>query len=167
MLTTTLMYRNTFHVGSVVATKESLRKVDEIFHAEFDKITDIPGLRTVLVFQAIPPSFVYAGYKNGGNPMGLDASRGTVSWISQSLCWRNAADEGKVKLAQRRAKNAYMAWAEAHGLADQFLYLNDADEFQDVFASYGSENVKFLKKVKKVYDPEEVFEKLMPGGYKI
>lgn len=151
----------------MIATRESIHKVDEIFHAEFAKISDIPGLRTVLVFQAIPPSFVEAGYKNGGNPMGLDASRGTVSWISQSLSWKNAADESRVKLAQRTAKNAYMSWAEAHGLADQFLYLNDADEFQDVFASYGSENQRFLKKVKKVYDPEGVFEKLMPGGYKV
>lgn len=99
--------------------------------------------------------------------MGLDGSRGTVSWISQSLCWSNAGDEGRVKQAQRNAKEAYMSWAAARGLADRFLYLNDADEFQDVFASYGSENVRFLQKVKKVYDPEGVFEKLMPGGYKV
>lgn len=49
----------------------------------------------------------------------------------------------------------------------EWEYLNYADASQDPLASYGAENVRFLKEVAVKYDPQEVFQKLVPGGFKI
>jgi phage protein D len=38
---------------------------------------------------------------------------------------------------------------------------------QPAIASYGEENVNFLKKVAQKYDPSAVFQKLVPGGQKL
>ncbi len=58
----------------------------------------------------------------------------------------------------------------AQGIDDGLLewrYLNYADKSQDPLASYGAANIKFLKHVAGEYDPEQVFQKLCPGGFKI
>jgi hypothetical protein len=47
------------------------------------------------------------------------------------------------------------------------LYLDYADITQNPLASYGAENVKKMKEAAKKYDPSEVFQKLVPGGFKI
>lgn len=48
-----------------------------------------------------------------------------------------------------------------------WVYLNYADESQDPLASYGAENVKRLREVSVSYDPEQVFQKLCRGGFKL
>lgn len=46
-------------------------------------------------------------------------------------------------------------------------YINYADESQDPLATYGRENVQKLREVALKYDPEQVFQKLCRGGFKI
>jgi hypothetical protein len=48
-----------------------------------------------------------------------------------------------------------------------WVYLNYADETQDPLGSYGAENVRRLREVSKIYDPEQVFQKLCRGGFKL
>ena len=48
-----------------------------------------------------------------------------------------------------------------------WIYLNYADKSQDPLASYGIENLKKMRKVAAKYDPEQVFQKLCPGGFKL
>lgn len=57
-----------------------------------------------------------------------------------------------------------------HGFEDMispWIYLNDADKGQDVFAGYPAENVQALQRIRSEYDPERVFTDLMPGGWKV
>ena len=49
----------------------------------------------------------------------------------------------------------------------QWTYLNYADKSQDPLTSYGVENVRKIRDVAARYDPEQVFQKLCPGGFKI
>lgn len=38
---------------------------------------------------------------------------------------------------------------------------------QEAIASYGEENVARLRIVQQLYDPTEVFQRLVPGGQKL
>lgn len=49
----------------------------------------------------------------------------------------------------------------------EWCYLNYADKSQDPLGSYGEENLRLLREVARRYDPDEVFQKLCPGGFKI
>ncbi len=53
------------------------------------------------------------------------------------------------------------------GLWHPYIYQNYAGKGQDVFDGYGEENRKRLREIRGKYDPEEVFERLVPGGFKI
>lgn len=46
-------------------------------------------------------------------------------------------------------------------------YINYTDSSQNPVASYGVEHVKRLKAVSLAYDPEQAFQKLCPGGFKL
>lgn len=48
-----------------------------------------------------------------------------------------------------------------------FRYLNYADGSQDPLASYGADNIRKMKAAAAKYDPNGVFQKRVPGGFKI
>ncbi len=49
----------------------------------------------------------------------------------------------------------------------KFLYSNYALPSQDPIASYGKESQDYLRAVSKRYDPNQVFQMLVPGGFKL
>ncbi|KAF9461950.1 hypothetical protein BDZ94DRAFT_1195506 [Collybia nuda] len=57
--------------------------------------------------------------------------------------------------------------AKKRGLLSKWLYLNYARPDQDVYGSFGKENHQQMKAIQKKYDPENVFGKLWPGGFKL
>lgn len=57
--------------------------------------------------------------------------------------------------------------AKERGLYHPFKYMNYAALDQDPIESYGKDNIEFLKKVRAIYDPGNVFTELVPGGHKI
>lgn len=48
-----------------------------------------------------------------------------------------------------------------------WIYMNYADPSQDVLASYGPENVSRMRQAAAKYDPDQIFQRLCPGGFKI
>ena len=53
------------------------------------------------------------------------------------------------------------------GLNVPYIYLNYADDTQDVLGGYGDANKALMAAASKKYDPKGVFQKLVPGGWKI
>ncbi|UZP34741.1 hypothetical protein NXS19_002557 [Fusarium pseudograminearum] len=49
----------------------------------------------------------------------------------------------------------------------EWTYLNYADKTQNPLGSYGLENIRKMKDAAAKYDPGQVFQKLVPGGFKI
>jgi hypothetical protein len=70
----------------------------------------------------------------------------------------------KVK-AWVHAVTAFAATIEGGNL--DWKHLNYADKSQNVLAAYGADNVRKMKEAAAKYDPEQVFQKLVPGGFKI
>jgi hypothetical protein len=51
--------------------------------------------------------------------------------------------------------------------SDSFVYLNHAGYFQKPLCATGSENLKYIRGVANKYDPQAVFQRLVPGGHKL
>lgn len=58
-------------------------------------------------------------------------------------------------------------YTKSIGQFKPFRYMNYAYPTQDVINSYGREKVEFLRRVSRKYDLAQVFQKLVPGGYKL
>ena len=53
------------------------------------------------------------------------------------------------------------------GLLHDFVYLNYANQAQNPISTYGAENVARLKKAAERYDPRGIFQRQVPGGFKL
>jgi len=53
------------------------------------------------------------------------------------------------------------------GVWNEFIYLNYAAPWQKPITSYGQANKNFLQSVSKEYDPNSLFQKAVPGGFKL
>lgn len=55
----------------------------------------------------------------------------------------------------------------ANGKGFPFEYMGYAASFQDPLGSYGVKSLDLMRAVSKKYDPDQVFQKLVPGGFKL
>lgn len=57
--------------------------------------------------------------------------------------------------------------AKDMGVYHPYVYLNYAAEFQKPIRGYGEKRRGWLKEVSAEYDPYQVFQKQVPGGFKL
>lgn len=142
----------------------------EIFAAAnitLQTIASVPGLQYEVVFQPLPSVITSRGAATGGNVLGLDPAAGPLVIAEQGISWTNAADDEAIASAAKAVFDKVDQIAEQRGLLHDWIYLNYASEWQDPIASYGRINVLKLQAASSKYDPEGVFQSVMPGGFKL
>ena len=87
--------------------------------------------------------------------------------LNIAISWSNAADDARILAGAQSMVDRSAAAAKARGLDHPFLYQNYAALQQDVFTSYGADNLAKLKQISKKYDPSQVWQKLMKGYFKL
>lgn len=58
-------------------------------------------------------------------------------------------------------------FAKSVGADNPWIYLDYAYKTQDPLKGYGEESLQKLRDVSKKYDPEGVFQTMVPGGFKV
>ena len=58
-------------------------------------------------------------------------------------------------------------YTKSVGQFQRSVYMGYAYPTQPVIEGYGRENVEFLRKVSRKYDPQGLFQKNVPGGFKL
>lgn len=115
--------------------------------------------------QPVSASAITAGQAQGGNALGLEAVNQT--WFVLDVGWSSpAADTVAHKIGMSLSRKVEDAAARAKRGAP-YIFMNDASYDEPVIASYGRENVRKLRAVQRIYDPGEVFQKLVRGGFKL
>lgn len=164
-LNSAIWFTLTFNNDTRIMTKAS--ETHEVLVEELKVIVPDRNMLSQCIFQPLPKLYTEKSVEAGGNVFGLERQKEDgvllLALIEVPTAEQRAAAYPKVK-AWIEEVRAYAS--SISGLQD-WLYLNYADPGQDVLASYGVENVNFMKKVAANYDPEEVFQKLCPGGFKL
>ncbi|MCJ1475409.1 hypothetical protein MMC13_004071 [Lambiella insularis] len=132
----------------------------------FAPLQNISAFQASFVLQPISRAITAHSRLSGGNSLGLDASRDLV-WLDLTLQYAHAADDAAVLRATRTLLEQGVAYAQSQGLGSRFVYLNYALQSQDPIAGYGAESVRHLREMSRRYDPEGVFQRLVPGGFKL
>ncbi|KAF7594715.1 hypothetical protein BBP40_008608 [Aspergillus hancockii] len=132
---------------------------------EVETIKSVESGTLALGFQPISPSTVAAGHARGGNALGLRNE--TQAWFVLDVGWETPTDDATVHNAARSLSEAIEAHSQSKGVYVPYIFMNDASWDQNVIGHYGYESVQRLKRVQNEYDPECVFQKLVPGGFKL
>lgn len=105
----------------------------------------------------------------GGSPLDVvdPAAKGSYLAWAEVVEWVGSEYDDAVMAWVQKTTAAINDATKAAGLFDPFNYMGDAAGFQEVYAGYGAENQKRLLDISRKYDPERVFQNLLPGGFKI
>jgi hypothetical protein len=153
---------------------QGIKISNDVFFAELPKLyAQVPAENLVLVsidWQPITSLWTSGGKKinPAGNALGIDtASKGIYEAWAEVVEWTGADYNDIVNKWAEDTTNAINAATKAAGLFDAFNYMGDAAGFQEVYPGYGAANQQKLLEVSRKYDPFRLFQKLLPGGFKI
>ncbi|SPQ21596.1 3e209b66-f234-474a-9bba-7620827d6fc6 [Thermothielavioides terrestris] len=123
------------------------------------------------LLQPLPKIMAQRGGNNNNNALGLSRQQHDGLLLQTTVMVRTPEQE---RMAYPKCKAFIVAvrdFARSTEMGEDgnldWEYLNYADGSQDPLASYGAENVKRLKEVSLRYDPEQAFQRLCPGGFKL
>jgi hypothetical protein len=144
-----------------------LHKAFEIWNASLSDIIPIPNVQYSWTHQAVPPSITAKTEQLGGNSLGLDPKDGPLVLCLVTASWSDPADDDRINAIGKNLIDAVDAASKAAGVFHPFKYINYAAEWQDPFGGYGAKNVAKLQSASRKYDPFRVFQKAVPGGFKL
>lgn len=115
----------------------------------------------------MPSILLGRSVSRGGNVLGLGADDGNLLNALTTVFWDSAEDDALVEGQVQELFARAAARADELGVAHPYLYLNYAAPWQDPIAGYGDESVAFLRGTSATYDPTGLFQKHVPGGFKL
>lgn len=87
--------------------------------------------------------------------------------MNLAIMWSSPSDDVRIINAANNIISQSTTTAKAMRLDYQYIYQNYASLNQSVFAGYGDANQQRLVRISKKYDPDQVFQRLQPGYFKL
>lgn len=145
---------------------QQLHDVWAIYNESLPSIANIDGISWSLTLEPIVSSLVAATEAKGGNMMGLDVPPEGLVLTLASISFCSTDYSVMDSLADQLLSDIITA-AKKNGVYNSYIDLNHAKGSQKPFEGYGADNHAFLKATAKRYDPDGIFQTLMPGGFKL
>ncbi|KAK7751571.1 hypothetical protein SLS62_006521 [Diatrype stigma] len=158
-------------------------QLDALLSSSAPDVAAIAALQAgtlVATLQPVSEHAVRAGEaRGGGNALGLRPVNQT--WLAINVAWWDEKDDAvarasaeslhaqaeRVLRLEGEEGDEAEAGARKREQEQEYIFMNDANAKQPVIASYGDANVRRLRAVQETYDPHLVFQRLVPGGFKI
>jgi hypothetical protein len=152
-------------VNKAGVAKEFMEKAFQLTDAFSKEYFSVLGLAVTLTFQPMP----HALYSKdaASNVMGFERFDEDLINLLYVIIWTSPLDNERVYKGLQDLEADLVAAEKEMGVYNEWIYLNYAAQWQKPIESYGSEAVGFLKEVSKEYDPQGVFQKVVPGGFKL
>lgn len=143
-----------------------MSEIFEIANSIVQPIGKTPGLvYASITMQPIPSVITSPAF--GKNSLGYGYNPGPLVNILIGFAWLDALDDTKYTTASKAFIKQSQDVARKRGLLYPVQYLNYAAEWQDPIAGYGAAEKKRLQEVSKKYDPAGIFQRAVPGGFKL
>ncbi|RYP22773.1 hypothetical protein DL765_001482 [Monosporascus sp. GIB2] len=138
------------------------------YHDWMRSWSHIDGLYGFNQFWALTPRTRAEANEKGGNALGLDsAGNKPLAIILFNISFHKLEDADTVLPAFNDLVKSCIEKAKEKGKFHPYIMLTLAGWDQEVLTSYGEENVAKLKQIASAYDPDAVFQNLVPGGQKL
>jgi hypothetical protein len=159
--------RDLFATVTFANDADIITEVYAISQKLLEPVKATKGLKWITMFQPLPTVITSHSVARGGNVLGLDRATTNQVLFLFFVQWDDAADDANLQQAASTLINQVSEFTQSKGKSNEFIYLNYALQNQDPLGGYGAENLAKIMVASKKYDPHGVFQKLVPGGYKI
>ncbi|KAN0098787.1 FAD-binding domain containing protein [Hyaloscypha variabilis] len=166
-LNQTSFARETFKTVTFKNDAQLIKDVIQLFIEEATPLLNLTGFAPAFAFQPLSLNIIEQMSKNGGNALGLSTDDGPLTIMNLNWGWASPTDDATVYAAVDRFVSRSVGLATQRGLDNRFIYINYASQDQDVFGGYGKDNERKLERIRREYDPVNVFESLWTGYFKL
>ncbi|KAI1370392.1 FAD-binding domain-containing protein [Hypoxylon crocopeplum] len=143
----------------------------EAFHKKWQnmlsKIQDVEGLTFSFWFHPITKAMLESSAKAGGNAMSISPSDGPLFIVLVNPGWDRPGDDERVFAVVQDFVAEIRQLAKEKKLLHRYIFMNYAYQADDTIAGYGEESILKLRDTSRKYDPEGIFQKGVPGGFKL
>jgi hypothetical protein len=156
-----------WHSTSFTPSAAIYEKINSIIATapEVTQLKALTGGTLVLGFQPISSNLVQAGLDRGGNVLGHEKVDQT--WLVLDIGWWRAEDDAIAHKATRSLLAKIEKATKADSSYIRYIFMNDASWDQAVIDHYGTNNVRYMRQVRRKYDPSLTFYNLASGGFKL
>ncbi|KAI2772256.1 FAD-binding domain-containing protein [Daldinia loculata] len=145
-----------------------LEDICEEWDKTLEKLKDAEGFTFTLGFQFLTVSMLENSAKAGGNAMAIPPSDGPLIIVVINPTWSLPEDDDRIfKAVENLVAESRERAVTRHRSLHPYIFANYAYKEDDVIAGYGKESVSMLRETSKKYDPEGLFQKGTPGGFKL
>lgn len=159
--------RDLFATLSFANDADIITEVYALSQKLLEPVKDTKGLNWITMFQPLPTAISENSVKRGGNVLGLDRAKGNQVLFLFFVQWDDPERDEELQNAASTLMDQVTQLTKSKGKDNDWIYLNYALANQDPLGSYGQENVNKMLAASRKYDPNGVFQKLVPGGYKL
>ncbi|KAH7161884.1 hypothetical protein EDB81DRAFT_641773 [Dactylonectria macrodidyma] len=153
--------RKAFASATYKNKPEMFHQFHKIANATTDKLFDVPGLQFVISMQPFGQFLTTKGL--GDTFLGLEPKDGDRVIFAMTVSWKNKSDDELVNSSLRELLEQGKTLSEELDAADDYIFMNYASPWQDVYAGVGKKNRESLKMISKKYDPLQLFRKNVAG----
>ncbi|KAK8098735.1 FAD-binding domain-containing protein [Apiospora kogelbergensis] len=143
----------------------------EAFYARWqetlDQVKDADGFIFSFGFHPLTKSLLESSAKAGGNAMAIPALDGPLFVALINPIWSSTSDDGRILAAVEKLVTDLRQMAEKKGLLHRYIFTNYGFQNDDVIVGYGAESSQRLRETSARYDPDGIFQKGVPGGFKL
>lgn len=139
----------------------------EKWQSTLSKVKDAEGFIFSFGFHPLTKALLEASQRAGGNAMDIPPSDGPLFVVLINPAWKLAEDDARIFAHVEVLVAELRSLARDKGLLHRYIFTNYGYAKDDVVAGYGEESVSKLWVASKKYDPEAIFQRAVPGGFKL
>jgi len=159
--------RSLYATITIDADAALMNKIHEIWLETVEPVKSAEGLQLSLGYFPLTKDLLENSKLSGGNAMNIDPDDGPLMIVFLYNTWASEADDERIHTFITNSLKQFRQAASEKGLLHRYIFTNYAYQTEDVLAGYGEESLERMKEVSKKYDPEGIFQKAVPGGFKL
>jgi hypothetical protein len=144
-----------------------MKRLHEAWLETLEPLKSAAGFIFSLGFFPLTKALLESSRLAGGNAKDINPEDGPLFIILLNPTWDSRDDDARVQDGVKKLLATFKHLAHEKGLLHRYIFTNYAHQNEDVFQGYGQDSAANLKKVSAKYDPEGIFQKNVPGGFKL
>jgi hypothetical protein len=130
-------------------------------------LNDADGFIFSLGFFPMTKAMLVNSQKAGGNAKDIDPEDGPLLIMMLNPTWNASSDDDRVHKGVETILAASRAMASERGLLHRYIFTNYAYYKENLFQGYGEKSLAALRETSQKFDPKGIFQKAVPGGFKL
>ena len=137
-----------------------------LWQEAIESVRNVKGIVFTLIFNPLTVATIRRSIEFGGNSLGLTPDKPLII-CAIAATWEQVQDDSQVIKTTKTLFTNIDDEAKRQGVHNSYVYMNYAWEGQKVIDGYGELSKAELKRVSARFDPNGLFQKAVPGGFKL